>query len=200
MCRVAAFVVLSVLILGLVGGPGGPAPSAAAPLGKGAVEIGPSLAYSHSSYSFSGSSDFSTTTVDVNGFVGYFVTDMVEVGGSLLVTYLSIDAGPSANASSTDAGLTGGITLNFVSSGNVVPFVRGSLGFTSHSGEASFGSQSTLIAPLLEGGLRAMVGRSASVNFTVGYQHHSDALGVPDESANIVTFGVGVSLFPKTGT
>jgi len=172
-------------------------PSESSPLGKGALEINPSLAYSHNSYSSFGSTDFTTTTVNVSGFLGYFVSDMIEVGGAVLVSYQSFDFGaPIGSSSSTSAGLTGGVAVNFVSSGNVVPFLRGSLGFLSNSGDAGFGTETTVIAPLLEGGLRVMVGSSASVNFVVGYQHQTSALGVQDESANVITLGVGVSVFP----
>jgi hypothetical protein len=192
MRSVAAIVALVVLTLG----PGGAAPSAAAPLGKGALEIGPSLAFSHNSYSDVSQSIFftslSTSTLDATGFVGYFVTDMVELGGSARVTYQSYDYG-FGSSSSTVAGLTGGITLNFISSGSIVPLLRGSLG-------VSWGGPENMLIPSLEGGLRAMVGRSASVNFLVGYQHQTIPFSdVGDRSVNSVTFGVGVSVFPKTG-
>lgn len=181
----AAILALSALAFGFAGA----TPSESAELGKGAIELGPSLAYSHNSFS----SDFTTTTLDVNAFLGYFVSDMVELGGALLVSYQAVDFGGGFDGSTTSAGLTGGVTVNFVSSGNVVPFLRGSVGFLSNS---ESGSETTLIAPLLEGGLRVMVGSSASVNFGVGYQRLSNALGVQDETANVVTLGVGVSVFP----
>lgn len=194
MRRLTASLVLSVLALGFTTA----TPSESSELGKGAIEISPSLAFSHSSYSSSGTTDLTTTTLDVSGLVGYFVSDLVELGGGPLASYQSVDLGGGffgGSQSATSIGLIGGVGLNFVSSGNVVPFVRGSLGFLSNSGDVS-GTKTTIIVPLLEGGLRVMVGNSASVNFAVGYQHQSNALGVQDESANIVTLGVGVSVFP----
>ena len=191
MRSVAAIVALYVLTLG----PGSAGPSSAAPLGKGALEIGPSLAFSHNSHSGEPTgfflTSFSTSTLDATGFVGYFVTDMVELGGSARVTYQSYDYG-FGSSSSTVAGMTGGITLNFVSSGSIVPLLRGSLG-------VSWGGPENTLIPSLEGGIRAMVGRSASVNFLVGYQHQSSHFDGIDRSVNSVTFGVGVSVFPKTG-
>ena len=44
-----------------------------------------------------------------------------------------------------------------------------------------------------------MVGNTASVNFVVGFQHQIHAGGEPDVSANIITLGVGVSVFPVLG-
>jgi hypothetical protein len=77
-----------------------------------------------------------------------------------------------------------------------VPFVRGSVGFLLNSGDLYVDDATTVIAPLLEGGLRVMVGRSASVNFVVGYLHRTNAFGVQDQTINSVTLGVGVSVFP----
>lgn len=172
-------------------------PSQAALLGKGALELNPSLAFSHNSYSAGGSSDFTTTTLDVSAFVGYFTSDLVEIGGGLLVSYQSIPGIFTSRLSATHIGLTGGVTLNFATSSNVVPYLRGSVGLLDNSGDT--GHETTYLAPLLEGGLRVMVGQTASVNFAAGFQHQTNAFGVQDESANIVTFGVGLSVFPKTG-
>ncbi len=190
----AAFLTVSLLALGLASA----TPSQSADLGKAAIELNPSLAYSHNSVSGFSGLDFTTTSLDISGLVGYFVSDMVELGGGLLVTYESVDyEGLVGGAqSATAAGLIGGIALNFASSNNVVPFVRGSVGFLSNSGDLYIDNETTVIAPLLEGGLRVMVGRSASVNFVVGYQHRSDVFGVRDQSVNSVTLGVGVSVFP----
>jgi len=194
MRRRHAILVLLTLALGLASA----GPSHAAGLAKGTLELGPSLAYAHSSYEFQGSSDFSTTTLDVNAFLGYCLNPRVELGGSVLVSYQSVEFPGSifGNASATSAGLTGGITLNFSTAGNAVPYLRASLGFLANSGDATE-HETTVLAPMLEGGLRLMVGNSASVNFAVGYQHRSDAFGVQDESANVITFGVGVSVFTK---
>jgi hypothetical protein len=187
---------LSLLALGLAGA----APSESSDLGRGAIELNPSLTYSHNSFSGFAGTDLTTTTVDVSGLIGYFVSDMVELGGGVLVSYESLDyGGPGSAVSATAAGLIGGVALNFPTSGNLVPFVRGSAGFVSNSGDLYVDNATTVIAPLLEGGLRVMVGESASVNFVVGYQHRSNAFGVQNQSVDSVTLGVGVSVYPALG-
>lgn len=193
MRRPTAVLALLLLPLGLANA----APLESSDLGKGAIELNPSLAFAHNSYTYGGDS-FDITTLDVSGLIGYFVSDMVELGGGLLVSHQTVDFGGPAE-SATAAGLIGGVALNFVLSGNVVPFVRGSVGFLSNSGDFSEGTMTTVIAPLLEGGVRLMVGRSASVNFVVGYQHQSNVNGLQDLSRNSVTLGVGVSVFPVLG-
>lgn len=198
MRRPAVLLVLMLLTLGLTNA----APSRSSELGKGAIELNPSLAYSHNSHSGYAGVDITTTTLDVSGFVGYFVSDRLELGGALLVSRESLvigeDGGGSGSAqSATAAGLVGGVALNFPASGRLVPFVRGSVGFLSNSGDLYIDNSTTVIAPLLEGGLRVMVGGSASVNVVVGYAHRSNAYGVQDQTIRSVTLGVGVSVFPR---
>jgi len=191
---------VSLLALGLAAAN----PSQSADLGKGAIELNPSLAYSHNSYSRVENGGggqrvtVTTTMLDISGLIGYFVSDKVELSGGPLVTYESIDFEGllGGRQSATAAGLIGGVALNFPSSGNVVPFLRGSVGFLAHSGDLYVDNATTVIAPLLEGGLRVMVGKSAAVNFVLGYQHRTNAFGVQDQSENSVTLGVGLSVFP----
>ena len=194
MSRLAVLFALSLPVLGLANA----APSQASDLGKGAIELNPSLAFSYNSHSggYAGL-DFTTTTLDVSGLVGYFVSDMLELDGGLLVSYESVDfSAYGGRTSETAAGLIGGVAINFPSSSNLVPFIRGSVAVQLHSGDLYVDDATTIIAPLLEGGMRVMVGRSASVNFVVGYLHRSNVSGVQDLTANSVTLGVGLSAFP----
>lgn len=175
------------------------APAHPATLEKGTVELTPSLSFSHNSFSFSGSDAGSLTNMVGSAQVGYCVTDHFEIGGGLLVNYQSIDVPGFGSESATSLGLVGGVQYNFPSGGRTIPFVRGSLGILTNSGSLASGDQTTLIAPSLLAGLRVLVGNSASVNFGVGYQHLSDALGVQELSANTIGAEIGVSIFPRRG-
>jgi hypothetical protein len=190
----ATLLALSALALG----PAAPAPAQAASLSPGTVELNPSFAFNSSRYFLDGTLQFTTSTTDLSGFVGYCVSDRLELGGALLISRLSADPCGGAGISVTSAGLSGGVTVNFSSTGKLVPYLRGSLGFLSNTGDVG-GSETTYLVPLLEGGLRAMVGSTASVNFVVGFQHQVHAGGEPDQSANIITLGIGMSVFPVLG-
>ena len=175
---------------------GGASRANAATLSKGTVELVPTLNFSRSSYSFQNSDAGSITTLVGSGRLGYCLSDRVEVDGGLLINHLSVDDPGTGSENATSFGLTGGVTLNFATSGNTVPFLRLGLGVLSNSGELT-GDETTFLAPVLEGGLRLMIGSASSVNFGVFYQHESDALGQNDLSANTLGLLIGVSVFPR---
>ena len=169
----------------------------AATLSKGTLELTPSLAFSHSSFSVSGSSAGSFSNLQSSTVIGYCFTDMVEIGGGLLVSHQSLDSQGGASTNATGIGLIGGVELNFASAGRMVPFVRGAFAIVRNSGDPAPSSETTFIAPALTAGLKLLVGNTASVNFAVDYQHESSALGVKDLSANTFGLEVGVSIFPR---
>lgn len=49
---------------------------------------------------------------------------------------------------------------------------------------------------MITAGVRMLVGSSASVNLSLGYQHGSNAEGEFNASSNRIVAGVGVSIFP----
>lgn len=175
---------------------GGVTPVDAATLEKGTLELTPALSFTRNSFSVSGSDAGSLTILTASGLLGYCVTDHFEVVGGLLVNYQSIEVPGFGSESATSLGLLGGVQYNFSSGGETIPFVRGALGIVTNSGNLSAGDQTTVIAPSLLAGLRMLVGASASVNFGVGYQHQTNALGVQDLSANTFGLEIGVSIFP----
>ena len=153
--------------------------------GRGALELSPSLAFSYASYFSNSSSNFSVSTLDLDAFVGYFLTDRLELGGSVLLSHVSFSGGQ------TTVGATGGLTFNF-RSGNLAPYLRAEFGYG-----ATPPGETIRLFPVLEGGARVMVGNAASVNFTVGFQHESHPGG--STSLDRVLVGVGVSIFPVQG-
>jgi hypothetical protein len=157
--------------------------------GRGAVELSPSLAFSYASYFSNSSSNFSVTTLDLDAFVGYSVTDRLELGGSALLSWGSSFGGQTA------AGMAGGLTFNF-RSGNLAPYLRAEFGFLAYDPQG----ETNRLFPMLEGGARVMVGNKASVNFTVGFRHQSHPAGSTTLEADTILLGVGVSIFPVRGT
>ena len=172
----------------------------AATLEKGTVEFIPSLGFNRHSLSFNGADLGTLTNFNADGFVGYCITNHFELGGGLLVNYDSFDNPFTGSENSTSIGFTGGAQYNFSSGGQTIPFARAAIGVVTNSGSFSaLGEETTVIAPMLQAGLRLLVGSSASVNCGVGYQHHSNAFGGQDVSSNTFDLEVGLSVFLRRG-
>jgi hypothetical protein len=183
------------LLTGLV--LGGFSTAGAATLREGTIELTPSLDFSHTSFSFLGSDAGSLTSLTGSGRLGYCLTRRVEVDGELLLDHTSIDPPGSPSVSGTSIGFGGGLTFNFASSGQTIPFLRFGLGILTNSGDLSTGTETTFLAPAIEAGLRVLVGSSSSVNFAARYVHAENALGDPDLDSNTFGVAIGVSVFPN---
>ncbi len=94
----------------------------------------------------------------------------------------------------TALGATAGLTYNFSPQGTVIPFASAGFGALFYEG-FSF-DNTAVLAPMLTGGVRVLVGSSASMNLSMSYQHESNASGNFQMNANRLIAGVGVSLFP----
>jgi hypothetical protein len=86
------------------------------------------------------------------------------------------------------------LIYNFSAKGGVIPFASFGFGALFYDG-FSF-DETAVLAPMIGGGARILVGNDASVNFNLGYQHEANADGEFNASANRVVAGVGISLFP----
>jgi outer membrane protein W len=162
------------------------------------VEVIPNTSFSYSSYS-DGNDDLTITNLQLGGAFGYFFTNMFELQIGVIVDYTSIDAGGGDSASQTNTGMVGSLVLNFPTESVVVPYVGVGGGFVVNSGDVGSADKLTSIVPTVEGGMRFLVGNSASINLGVSYEHQNNALGVEDVSANVVRFNVGVSAFVSGG-
>ena len=79
----------------------------------------------------------------------------------------------------------------------LVPFVGAGLGFSSLSPGGGASSITTTVIPIVEGGVRCLVGNSASINFLARYQHESSKIGGQTFSPNAFGIQVGLSVFPS---
>ena len=169
-------------------------------LGKGTIELTPSLGFTHNALTFKGSGAGGITHLTAIALLGYCLTDRFEIGGGLLMEHQSLSFPGTTTEKATSIGVTSGLQFNAGRSGRMLPFVRAAIGVATNSGVLSPGNRTTLIAPILQVGLRVVAGSSTSVNFGLGYRHQSSARGVVDLSANTVDAEIGVSFFPRRRT
>lgn len=167
-----------------------PQPTHADQISKGSVELSPSVSFSHSNFKREGYGNVDTFThLDITPTIGYCLNNHYEVTGGFLARYQKAN-----DMSETALGATAGLTYNFSPRSGVIPFASLGFGVLFHDGFSFDGT--AVLFPMLTGGIRMLVGSSASVNLSLGYQHESNAEGEFQASANRMIAGVGVSLFP----
>jgi len=167
-----------------------PRPAEAAQIAPGSIEFSPTVSFSHSNFKREGYGNVDTfTELNATPLVGFCVSDHFEVNGGVLVRHQSTNGD-----SQTGFGATAGVTYNFSRQGNLIPF--GSVGFGSLFYDGFTLNNTAVLFPTISAGARVLVGSSASVNMSLGYQHESNANGEFNASANRLLASVGVSLFP----
>lgn len=170
--------------------PAAPAEGASAGIPAGSIEFSPTVTFSHSNFRREGYGNVETSTqLTASPTLGYCVSDHWEVNGGLLMRHHSENG-----ASDTALGATAGLAYNFAPQGSFIPFASVGFGALFYDGFSM--DDTAVLAPTLTGGVRVLVGPTASVNMSLGYQHESNANGEFNASANRVVAGVGVSLFP----
>jgi len=156
----------------------------------GTIEFSPSVSYSHWNMKREGYGNVdSFTKLEITPTLGYCISSHYEVTGGFMTRHES-----QPGSSDTALGATAGLTYNFAPQGGVIPFASLGFGALFYSG-FSF-NNTAVLAPVITGGMRVLVGSSASVNASLGYQHESNAQGEFGASSNRLVAGVGVSLFP----
>lgn len=171
--------------------------SQAGSLPKGTLEVAGYGFYDYSSYSADGDDAGSTSDFMLQGQIGYCVTDLIEVFGGLVVNYSSLDPAGAASVSQTAVGPEAGLTLNFKTSSIVVPYVTGAVGLVAYSGDVLDDYSTGWMVPFLGGGIRVLIGNSASFNFGLAYVHNVHASGAEDLTSDSIQFSLGISAFPK---
>jgi Lipid A 3-O-deacylase (PagL) len=169
---------------------GDSAPVWANQIAPGSIEFSPTVSFSHSNFRREGYGNVETfTELTASPTIGYCMSSRYEVTGGLLTRHQSINGD-----SDTALGATAGLTYNFSRQASIIPFA--SLGFGALFYDGFSMDHTAVLAPMLSGGIRVLVGSSASANVSLGYQHESNANGEFNASANRILAGVGVSLFP----
>jgi hypothetical protein len=159
-------------------------------IAAGSIEFSPTVTFSHSNFRREGYGNVETNTqLTASPTLGYCISDHYEVTGGLLTRHTSVNG-----SSDTALGATAGLTYNFSPQGSFIPFASFGFGALFYDGFSM--DDTAVLAPMITGGVRVLVGPSASVNMSLGYQHESNANGEFQASANRVLAGVGVSLFP----
>jgi hypothetical protein len=156
----------------------------------GTIEFSPSVSYSHWNMTRQGYGNVDTfTKLEITPTIGYCVSDHYEVTGGFMTRHES-----QPGSSDTALGTTAGLTYNFNPQGGFIPFA--SLGFGVLFYDGFHLDNTAVLAPMVNAGMRVLVGSSASVNASLGFQHEANAQGESGLSSNRLVAGVGVSLFP----
>ena len=132
---------------------------------KGVWELGGTMSYSSRKQVSNGSAyGSSVSTISIQPFAGYFITDNFELGfnpfgvsytsySSFNITQITIFLAPSYNFKTARE--------------NLYPFIEGLIGFTSQS--VSYGSTSNGISYGGRAGLKISVGSSGLLNVGINY-------------------------------
>jgi len=156
----------------------------------GTIEFSPSVSYSHWNMKREGYGNVDTfTKLEITPTLGYCVSNHFEVTGGFMTRHES-----NNGDSETALGTTAGVIYNFNPQGGFVPFA--SLGFGALFYDGFHLDNTAVLAPMVNAGVRVLVGSSASVNASLGFQHEANAQGESGLSSNRLVAGVGVSLFP----
>ena len=173
-----------------------PGSALGASLASGTIEYQPSLSFAHDAYSYKGTAILTTTTLDVNGALGYCLSEMFEAEAGLIIQHSSIDDHSGfGTVANTGYGGTLGLTANLATSSAAIPFLSLDTGVLAYSGDGYTNAETSVLAPAVTAGVRWMIKSSASVNFTLTYEHILNATGSKNVDGNSVLLGIGVSLF-----
>jgi hypothetical protein len=162
---------------------------------KGDFEINGRLAFSHNNVSYDGDSRGSTSDLELSTFMGVFVSDLIQLGGTLFVANSSVDPDNGDSYSGTMFGIGPDIVFNFNNEGPIVPFIDFAVAIAMYSGDI-YGEETGYILPSLQVGIRALIGNSAAANFGIGYARTINNSGIEDLSSNSLSLFAGFSVFP----
>lgn len=170
--------------------------SVAGELPKGTIELSTTGSFSHQSMSMDGTDAGSQTNMNLTGEVGYSLTRNLSLAGGLVFQHAGVSPEGGESVSASQYGPQAGLRWNFATKSSIVPFVEGKFGVLAYGGDASDGAETTLLLPSIGGGVRVLLGETASVNFSGNYVRQQNASGVDQLNSNDIRFGVGLSVFP----
>jgi hypothetical protein len=177
-------VAVSALLAAVCLAPATPAP--ASQVAAGSVELSPKVSFTHSNLKREGYGNIDNTTeFDFTPTIGFCLSDRYEVTGGAIVRHFQ-----SGGTNDTDVGVQTGLIYNFRPKGSLIPYAGAGFGVLFQEGFTF--DNTAVIAPVLQGGLRALVGNAASVNMGIAYQHETDG----HVHVNRIGAQVGISIFP----
>jgi hypothetical protein len=160
----------------------------------GTTELSTRAYFSHTGYSFNGTSLGSSTSVLLSLSVGQCITDLVELQGSAIWNHDSVDPKGDTSASASSYGASGSVLLNLTTSSSIVPYLQAGVGLFAYSGDGYEDAETSTMLPFLAGGLRFLVADSAALDAGLAYQRLTNAGGVEDVDADQIFLGLGISL------
>lgn len=127
----------------------------------GVIEIGGDISFSSSKNVFDGESSGNSVNVfSFSPYFGYFITDGFELGFKPTISSIS-----SGGSSVTAVYFFAAPAYNFVTDGNLYPYIEGLLGYTSQSN----GITRSGLSYGLSGGLKIGIGGRAMINTSIQY-------------------------------
>jgi hypothetical protein len=127
----------------------------------GVIETGGDISFSSTKTVFDGETVGNSVNIfSFSPYFGYFITDGFELGFKPTISSIS-----SGGGSTTTVFFFAAPAYNFVTSGNLYPYIEGLLGYTSQSN----GTTRNGLSYGLAGGLKIGVGGRALVNTSIQY-------------------------------
>ena len=163
--------------------------------GEGDIELNARFGFARNNLSVETGESGTSNDFDLATFIGVFVSDRIQVGGTLFAQFSTETYSGGQSVGGTMIGIGPDIVFNYNTSGSVVPYVDIGIAVALGSGDDS-GDEMVWIAPSVRGGVRALIGDSASANFGIGFAHMTNTYGVPGVSNYSFSAFVGVSFFP----
>ena len=163
-------------------------------LGEGDLELSARLNRSFNYLSDGTGNSAVSRDFDLATFVGVFVSDRIQVGGTLFAQFSSEDYINGEYVGGTMFGIGPNIVFNYNTQGQIVPYADIGIAVALGSGDFS-GDEIVWVAPSIRGGARALIGESTSANLGFGFAHMTNTYGVTGISNYSFSVFVGVSIF-----
>ncbi len=165
--------------------------------GKGLVELGGDLSFSHNSFdSDIPGDDFTFTEFTFSPRIGFFLTRNLELEPQFLFTSTDLDQEIGNDISENHFGILFNVAYNFDTQTRVVPFVNFGFGFlTNDFSEFPLDDNTSLIFPNLSVGLKTFLTQKNALRLEIKYTRYDDALGEDVLVNNSFSVGAGFSIF-----
>jgi hypothetical protein len=135
--------------------------------------------------------DLGGTVFDLEPGLGYFLNSNWEILGNLIFLHEEF-----SDFSEDHFGLKASAYYHFSTTGSIIPFAGAGLGILTNGGDLD--GDTSIIVPELLVGVRWPFKQIISFNFSGGYRHQTNYLGV-DADADQVFLAAGFSVFLQGG-
>jgi len=176
-------------------------------LTPGTIEIGNSVSFSYTKDSYDTDlyeTENTTTIIEFQPRVGYFVNENFEVEGNVFFGYAKQKHESSLSTSSTDAewsatsmGLVARGMYNLISTGPAVPYFFVGAGMILNSNETDMenSEETSMVLPEVGVGLKYFMGEQVAARAAIVFSRVTNFGGMKDLTATDISFAVGLTMF-----